>query len=485
MAFVSGSGRVIGGSGLGERKAVCSSRRAATVMMAVTVKKEVLPGSQVGLEITVPAEDAKKAYDKYVQGLVKQSNMPGFRKGSAPKQLIINAAGKERIAAGVVEQLVESSAKEAMEAEGISAVGQSSLDSDVEELINNFSEKNEFVYKLKVDVWPTPEFNKDWKERSITVEQEPFDESLLDDALEEFRRREATYVATEEDVGLEMGDQAVANMQGFYEAEDGSKGEPLPDFAEGQGIDITLEEGKFMPGFVEGLVGAKVNETRAVPVQFPETARKELSGLKAIFDVEVLEVRNRVLPELNDELALTAAGKKDLAELREDLKSRLSFEVDQANDAAMVKAMEDELAGTIEVDLPESLIDQQTRTKFAAMMSDFKQSGASDEQVQGMITKENYAKYAKTARGNVETMLKKSFAIQLIADEEGVTIEDEEVDAQLDLLRAELKEELDEESARDKVFANLQRNAVVEILKNKWTIATVDKQPPAEEPEEE
>lgn len=129
-----------------------------------------------------------------------------------------------------------------------------------------------------------------------------------------------------------MGDQAVANMQGFYEAEDGSKGEPLPDFAEGQGIDITLEEGKFMPGFVEGLVGAKKNETRAVPVQFPETARKELSGLKAIFDVEVLEVRNRVLPELNDELALTAAGKKDLAELREDLRSRLSFEVDQAND---------------------------------------------------------------------------------------------------------------------------------------------------------
>lgn len=333
MAFVSGVGLGNGRRGVQVSGRRSAARRVLVVSkMALKVVQEKLPASQLALEITVPLEDTQRVYDKFVAGLVKRAEISGFRKGAAPKQLVINAAGKERIAASVVEELVEASVKEALEAEGISAVGQSSLESDVEELISSFSEKNPFVFKLKVDVWPTPTFNADWTSRTITVEEEPFNDDLVNEALEEFRKREATFTVAGADVPLEMGDSATANMVGYTQNEDGEKGGPLPDFADGEGVDIVLEEGKYMEGFVEGLVGGKAGETRAVKVQFPQTSRKELAGLKAIFDVEITEVKKRQLPELNDELAISAAGKKDLAELKQELRGRLNAEVEAANE---------------------------------------------------------------------------------------------------------------------------------------------------------
>lgn len=108
--------------------------------------------------------------------------------------------------------------------------------------------------------------------------------------------------------------------------------------------------------------------------------------------------------------------------------------------AALVRAVEEELQGIITVDLPKTLVEEQTKSKFATMMSDFKAQGMPDEQVKSMITPENYEKYAKNARGNAEKMLRKSFAVQLIAENEGVTVDNAEVEAQLELARQEMKD---------------------------------------------
>lgn len=451
----------------------------------MSIKTAPLPNSQVSLEISVGQEECTAAWNATLKELTKRANIKGFRKGNAPKQVVINEYGRETIKASACEEVIEKSIQKALKDAKINAIGQAEIDTDggVDSVIANYDPKSPLTFKVKIDVWPDATFSATYENLDIEAEESAFDESLVDKALEDLRKKEAFSVIAPEGSTAKLGQKLVGSMVGYYRKEDGTTGDKLPEIADGESIEIEMAEGKFMPGFVEGLIGVGVNETRNVNVDFPQmNARPELAGVKAIFQVTIEAIQDVVLPELNDDFAKQVSEETSLGDLRKTIKDRLDTEAGNAQEKNINKAIDDKLASITEVDFPESLVENQVKNKFATMLSSFKDNGMTDSQVKAMVTKENYELYKGRARGNVEKTLRVNFAVSKIAKEENITIPEEEIENQMALVRAELKgQEMEEDRIRDQIEAQLEHDLVLQHIKKTAKVTIV---PPKQDEEE-
>lgn len=452
--------------------------------MGLSVKAESLPQSQVALEISVGKEECQAAWNSVILDLSKRAKISGFRKGKVPQQIIISQFGRDTIKASACEEVIEKSIKKALSDSGINAVGQAILDegeADIDGVVAKYSPEEPLTFRIKIDVWPEAKITGSYDNLDLTAEEAPFDESVIDSALEELRRKEAFSVLAAEGSKARLGGIVVANMHGFYRKDDDSKGDPLPDVAKGDMVEIKMREGQYMPGFVEGIVGMGVGETRSVNVQFPlNSARPELAGAKAIFDVTVHAVKDEVLPELNDDFAMKATESLTLKDLREKIRERLGIETENITKGNINRAVEDALVAITDVALPETMVEERVKTKFANMLADFKERGMSDDQVKAMVTKENYELYKKRARQNVERSLTANFAITTIARQLGVKVDKQDIEDQMMIARKDMKgEEIDEEKVRDQIEAHLERDLVLEHIKKSAKI-TLTKPKPAD-----
>lgn len=249
---------------------------------------------------------------------------------------------------------------------------------------------------------------------------------------------------------------------------EGGKGEKLPDAASGENVEVVLGEGRYMEGLVEGLLGAKVSDTKEVTVTFPDALRdKTLAGKTAIFDVTVLEAQARTLPEVTDDFAnkvragLTAETLKD--ELQKAVDEEDAKEYVPARNAALAKA----LAQVMDVEVPDTLVTNQARDKFAMMMSDMRNNGVADEEIKRQISPENFLKYKDIVKDDIVADFKVSMATDEIARIENIEVDDYQVEEQMESIKkeaAESTEEVDEVQIRSRVEATLQRQGVMDFL---------------------
>merc|ERR1712176_1686585 len=265
-----------------------------------------------------------------------------------------------------------------------------------------------------------------------------------------------------------MGDACRINMEGYMATADGGKGEKLPDAASGDNVEVILGEGRYMTGLVEGLLGAKVSDKKEVTVTFPDALRdKSLAGKTAIFDVTVLEAQTRTLPEVNDEFA----EKVRAGLTAESLKEELQKAVDQEDAKEYVPARNDALAKALaqvmDVEVPDTLVTNQARDKFAMMMSDMRSNGVADEEIKKQINPENFLKYKDIVKDDIVADFKVSMATDEIARIENIEVDDYQVEEQMESIKkdaAESQEEFDEAQMRSRVEATLQRQAVMDFL---------------------
>lgn len=468
------------------RAAVCGAPaapapRAARVRMAVTVNSERLPQSQITLEITAGPEECKSAWENVLGELSKRAKVDGFRKGKAPKQLIINHYGRDTIRASACEEVIESSIQTALKDEGVNAIGQAVLDDGcvIDDVIQAYAPENSITFKVKVDVWPDAKLTGSYENLVVEAEKAPFDDSVVDDAISELQRKEAFSVLSPDGTKADIGKLVVANMVGFYRNDDGSKGEALPDVASGDMIEIKMKVGQYMPGFVEGIMGMDCNETRSINVEFPAaSARPELAGAKAVFDVTVHAIKDEVLPDLDDEFARKATESPTMEDLRQTVRARMSLESDNKTESFVIRALEDELVKITEVTLPATMVEERVKNKFANFLSDMKTNGMSDSQVKALVTKENYELYKSRSQANVERALTANFAITTIAKELDLKASDTEIEDQMTIIRAEVKgQDIEEQKIRDQVQAQLERDMVMKHIKKTATINYVDPVP--------
>lgn len=442
--------------------------------MAVSVKSEPLPKSQMGLEISVDAEECQAAWNKAIREISKSITVDGFRKGKVPKQII------ESRYAGVLkstacEKLVETSVEKALKETDFRAIGQVSFSEEnaVADMLEIFSPTSELSFKVAIDVWPECTFSSSYEGLEISAEDVPFDETIVTNALEELRKKESFSVISPEGSTADYGNLCVIDMTGYYEKEDGTKGEPLPSLAQGDNIEVSMERGKFFAGFVEGLLGASTGETREVHIEFPaQNPNPQLAGHKAVFDVTINAIKDVVMPDLDDEFAQKVSENDTMEQLRAQIKERLDTESDVARGKNVDKAFEDKLAEIVQVDLPETLLEEQMKKNFANMMAGFSNQGMSSDQIKAMVTKENFELYKERGLDKAVKALKVNFAMTEIAKVFDIKASEEEVQAQIELAKIQAKgEPLDEEAVKDQVESQLERNMVLGKLKETATIS--------------
>jgi trigger factor len=232
---------------------------------SMKVTQEKLEKSQIGLEIEITAEISKQKYEQVVKQLSGTVNIPGFRKGKVPRQILLQRLGTTRIKASVLEELIPEVVEQAVKQEAINAIGQPRLLSSFDDLINNYEPGKPLVVSAAVDV--QPEINlKQYTGFQVKAEEIKYDPTRVDKVLDQERQKMATLIPVE-GRAAQLGDVAVVDFKGVIAQAEGedeaTEPTPIPG-GEATDFQVELQEDKFIPGFVSGMVGMNPGETREI-----------------------------------------------------------------------------------------------------------------------------------------------------------------------------------------------------------------------------
>jgi trigger factor len=260
------------------------------------------PKSSVVLEVEVPPERLDRAVGEAVRALSKRTRVPGFRPGKAPRGVLEAVLGQGAVLDEAVDRLVQSSYRDALIEQSILPL----TNADVE--IVQAEEGKPLIFKATVQVRPEVELG-DYKNFNFKPEIETVDDAKVEKVVEEMRDSSAT-LAPVEDRGAQNGDYAVIKYEGSREGTpfEGGSAERMP---------LIIGEDRLIPGFEDNLVGLEVGGTKGFDITFPDDYMEEsLAGKEAHFDVELRELREKVLPDLDDDFVKSMGDFEDMAELR-------------------------------------------------------------------------------------------------------------------------------------------------------------------------
>ncbi|MGB3207370.1 MAG: trigger factor [Crinalium sp.] len=434
------------------------------------VTQEKLPASQIGLEIEIPAEMSKTVYEKVVQNLSRTANIPGFRKGKVPRQILVQRMGTQRLKAAALEDLIQEGFKKALEQEDIPAIGNYQVLSPMEDMVTRFQPGEAFTFSASVDV--TPEVNLgEYTGWQLQAEEVVYDESEVDKFLDERRAEKATLIPVE-GRPAQQGDVAVVDFAGvFADVAEGETPAEIPG-AQATDFEIELGEGRFIEDIVNGIVGMNTGETKEVSVTFPEDyPREDLAGKAALFTITLKDLKEKELPELNDDFAQEASDFDNLAELRESLETRFKDKAAQATKANKEQVLVEQLLKQVEVDLPESLIEQEVQTQMRQTIMQMQQMGMD---VNKVLNEEMVKQLAQRSRPEALTRLKQSLALEEIAKRESIEIQPEELEAKIAEWMQQLSgQEINPQRLREVVEADLRKEKAINWLEEHSTLEMV------------
>lgn len=434
------------------------------------VTQEKLPASQIGLEIEITSEMSAQAYEKTLKEFTRNANIPGFRRGKVPRQVLIQRFGATRIKAMVIEELIEESLQKAIEQEKIEALGNFQLKSSFDDLVKQFEPGATLTFSAAVDVPPEVTLTE-YQGFTVQAEQIDYEPGRVDEVLESYRDRSATLVPVEGRTAQDK-DVAVIDFSGMITPD--AEGEEPSEIPGGSGNDfeVTLTPGQFIPGFVEGIIGMSLGETKEISLSFPEDyAQVDLAGKPAVFTVTLKELKEKELPELDDDFAQEVSSFETLAELRQSLEERFQKESSDRTRSNQETALLKELVSRVEVDLPETLIKKEVDYIVTQMAMQFSRQGMDVKQ---LFTPELVERLRDQSRPEAVERLKRTFALGKIAELEAIKVESSEIDAKvtefladysseevdLDRLRSVVEEDL----LKEKVFDWLLEHSSVEMV---------------------
>ena len=437
---------------------------------SMKVTQEKLPASQLGLEIEIPAETTKKVYEKVVQNLARSANIPGFRKGKVPRQILLQRMGPQRIKEAALEDLVQDSLKQAIQQEAIEALGNYKLVSTYEELISHFQPGEPLTFSASVDVPPEIHLSE-YSGLSVKAEETQPDPDSVDNFLEQRRTEQATLIPVESRPA-QMGDVAVVDYSGRFAAE----GEEATEISGAQATDfqIELEAGRFLEDIVQGIVGMNPGETKEIPVQFPEDyPREDLAGKSALFTLTLKELKEKELPELDDDFAQEVSEQETLAELREFLDKEFREKAEQETAASKEQALLEALLEKVEIDLPETMIVREVETILTQTAIQMERYGMD---IQKLFNAETMPQLRERSRPDAIVRLKQSLALQEIAKRESLTVEPEAIQAKIKELMEQLSgQNVDPKRVREVVESDLIKEKAIKWLEEHATIELVPK----------
>ncbi|MGL5794122.1 MAG: trigger factor, partial [Waterburya sp.] len=395
------------------------------------VTQERLPESQLGLNIEIAPEASRNAYEKMVQNLSRSSNIPGFRKGKVPRQVLLQRIGREKIKAAALEELIQKSLQTAIEQEAIEALGQPNLRSDFEELLGQYNPGDAITFSVAVDVPPTIEL-ADYSNLSVKAEEIVYQPEKVDDFIEQRRLQKADLVPVE-DRTAEMGDIAFVDFKGTLTAE-GEEGKEI-EGGSATNFQVEIAEGKLIPGMVEGIVGMKPEETKEVAVTFPEDyPQEDLAGKPAVFSITLNELKTKELPDLDDDFAQEVSNEEfeTMDAYRESLVKQFQERAENQTKNNINAAIALALIEQNTIDLPESLIQEEVTNVLTKTLMQMQQMGLD---VRQLFNSDNIPMLRDNARPEALENLKKTLIIREIAKKQGLEPEQTAINAKIAEIR--------------------------------------------------
>jgi trigger factor len=383
---------------------------------AVKTKTTELPDSRVRVEVEVPTEALERELNTAASQLGREMRVPGFRSGKVPPEVVLRQVGREAVLDEAVRRGLPGWYEEALADAGIQTVGDPQVD------LSDLPEKGApLAFTIEVGVVPPAQLG-DYKGVEVGRREPKVDEQEVQAELERLRESLASLETVEREAG--EGDFVVMDYVGSVD------GTPF-EGGEGRGQVVELGSGRLIPGFEEQLAGASAGEERTVELTFPDDYPAEhLAGKDASFAVEVKEVKEKRLPELDDDFAVEAGGYDSLDELRTEIESRIEQAEERTIEAEFREAAVDAVVDGAKIEVPHELVHSKAHEMWHRTARRLAAQGMNPEQYLQMTGKTE-EELVVESESDAETALKREAVLSAIVEAEGIEVSDEEIEQAL------------------------------------------------------
>ncbi|XP_059441079.1 trigger factor-like protein TIG, Chloroplastic [Corylus avellana] len=440
----------------------------------IEVKETEEPNSRVRLSVQVPPAVCEDCYERVMNEFMKQAKVPGFRPGKkVPESILLSYVGKKNVQKATVESILKRTLPHAMSSVTGTALRDSvRIVTKFSEMEQTYSSLNSLSYDVIVDVVPQVKWipENGYKNMKIVVEIDS-DIDAQRATEQELRRRHKSLGSMRivTDRGLQIGDVAVLDISATTINQD--EVQKIPS-AESKGFHFDTEDGgKVLPGFLDSIIGIQRGETKTFPLVFPESWKQEnLRGVLAQFTVECKELFYRDLLELDDSLAdRLLHGCTTLKQVKESLLQRFLEMEQTAREQATDNAILDQLQKMVEVDVPQSLFEEQGRQLYGAKLLEIQANvKLNEQQLASLSSTKAVNEFLEHQKDNILNVIKQNLAVGDIYKRENLQFSTDELVKEVENSITEFKrqrQEYDEERIREQVQEILEGAKVLEWLR--------------------
>ena len=417
------------------------------------------PRSSISVRVELPPEKLDSAIAEAVRHLSQRTKIHGFRPGKAPRAVVERVVGSEAVLEEAMDHLVQRAYRDALVEHQILPLAQA----DVK--VEQGEEGKPVIFTATVAVRPDVQLG-DYRNFKFGPEIETIDEPKVQKVIDELRDQNASLAPVEER-GARNGDYAVIGYSGTRDGVpfEGGSAERMP---------LILGDERLIPGFETELVGLKPTETKGFDITFPEDYPEEsLKGQKAHFEVEMRELREKILPPEDDEFARSLGAFADLAALRTEVKARLERNaLDKARHEFADKIIEYATANAT-LELPDILVEQEIEIMHDELRGTLARQGIDEESYLKVVEKTEADLHADF-RPRAEKRVKVLLVLSKVAEDEGIEIADRDVEAEIRRARERYGDDrktvayFESERGRSFIRSTLRRSRLVEKLVDEW-----------------
>jgi len=425
--------------------------------MKVTLDREGKNIVRMGLELE--SEKALKAYELACRQLSGKINIPGFRRGKAPRNIIEKTLGVDYIKREALERLVPELLTRAILDENLDVITEPEIDNC------DFELGSPLKLNAKFEVRPEVTLGQ-YLGVSVDVPEAVMPDDALDKALQSVAESKSSMapVAPRE---VKMGDTVLMDFECKVNGE-------VVEGGKAQGLLLELREGAFLEGFCEQVAGKMPNTDFEVEAKFPPAYRnKELAGKDAKFSVSLKEIRERTIPDVNEEIA-KEVGYENLDQLKDFLKERIGEEIKQENDMRSQRAVVDAVVAQSKVDIPETMIEREQNLLMHQLKRYFEQTGQPFEEFE---RSDEFQSVKDSKFEEAKQRVLTSLVLGAVVRQEKMTVQDEEMTPYIAELvqryQVPVEQVARNEEVRRQIMEEVLTNKVVEYLVEKATIKFV------------
>ncbi len=380
--------------------------------MEVTAQKT--DKANVKVEAKIAQSDIEKKIEKIAKQAAKQMKIDGFRPGKAPVAVVKKRLGERLTQDAEAEALrdILNQASKELELDADQIIGEPS--------VTKFDRGEEFIdVELKLSLRPEIEIG-DVSDIVPEVKTPRVTKKEVEERIQQMAEAQAPFEPVEEDRGLQEGDLAVFDFEGFLD------GEPF-EGGKAEKFELRIGSGQFIPGFEEQMIGMKKGEEKTIKVTFPEDYRAEnLKGKEAEFKIKLHEIKAKAPVTIDDELAKKLLGKEDatLADLEKEVKEQIRSEkLSKLYNEELKPQLVEALVEKFEFDLPESVVNQEIEMALRNKV----QQMSEEELAELRDNEEKIKELRESLRGDAEKSVKATFIVDALAKHEGVEVSDQEM----------------------------------------------------------